>query len=63
MLLLERHPRDTMPQVVYKRSVSLIVPLRPGAEPAANAASLESSDQAASPDFVPLYIPRTRKRR
>jgi len=57
ILLLGKNPDDQFPVVVYKHAITLIAPAgRPGE-------SLADPDPAASPDFVPVCIVRTRKRR
>lgn len=57
MILLGKTDEDPMPTVVYKRAITVVTPAH---APEADAAVL---DAEASPDFVRLYIPRTRKRR
>lgn len=57
-LLLGRHPEEGYPTLVYKRAICLITPA--GAPLAAEA---PEQDPAGAPDFVPIYIPRTRRRR
>ncbi|NSX17117.1 RNA chaperone Hfq [Cupriavidus taiwanensis] len=57
VLLLGRRPDDIQPTAVYKRAICLVTPAD-APEPVGVA-----PETAAAPDFVPLYIPRTRKRR
>ncbi|SDC64138.1 host factor-I protein [Cupriavidus sp. YR651] len=57
MLLLGRDAEDPTPTLVYKRAITVVTPAH---APEAAATLLEAE---ASPDFVRLYIPRTRKRR
>ncbi|WP_427307951.1 RNA chaperone Hfq [Cupriavidus sp. H39] len=57
VLLLGRRPDDIQPTVVYKRAICLVTPAD------VEEATVVASDLAATPDFVPLYIPRTRRRR
>lgn len=56
MLLLGRDLDDPTPTLVYKRSITVVTPAVPEAEAIVPAAET-------SPDFVRLFIPRTRKRR
>nr|WP_216621353.1 RNA chaperone Hfq [Cupriavidus necator] len=57
MLLLGRRPDDVQPTVVYKHAICVVTP--------ADAPELVrvAPETMAAPDFVPLFIPRTRKRR
>ncbi|MCO4887798.1 RNA chaperone Hfq [Cupriavidus sp. WGtm5] len=57
VLLLGRRPDDSQPTVVYKRAICLVT--QADAPEVVNVAP----ETVAAPDFVPLYIPRTRKRR
>jgi host factor-I protein len=57
MLLLAKHPQDDRPTMVYKSAISLIVP---GNGPEA---PIVVPDPASAPDFVPIYMPRPRRRR
>jgi host factor-I protein len=57
VLLLGRQPDDIQPTVVYKRAICLVMPAN------APEAPVVAPDTSATPDFVPLYIPRTRKQR
>ncbi|MGY2485493.1 RNA chaperone Hfq [Cupriavidus sp. CP313] len=57
VVLLGRQPDDIRPTVVYKRAICLVT--------LANApdAPVVAPDPAPEPDFLPIYIPRTHKRR
>ncbi|WP_432261325.1 RNA chaperone Hfq [Cupriavidus sp. TMH.W2] len=57
LLLLGRQPDDSRPTVIYKRAICLVTPAD------APEALVVAPDPANAPDFVPIYIPRTRKRR
>ena len=57
VLLLGRRPDDAQPTVVYKRAICLVMSAD------ATESAVVAPELAATPDFVPLYIPRTRKRR
>lgn len=57
VLLLGRGPGDSQPTVVYKRAICLVTPA------GAPEVVVVAAETVAAPDFVPLYIPRTRKRR
>jgi len=57
MILLGRTHEDSTPTVIYKRAITVVTPAH---APEADTALL---DAEGSPDFVRLYIPRTRKRR
>ncbi|MDQ0139936.1 RNA chaperone Hfq [Cupriavidus necator] len=57
ILLLGRGAGDIQPTVVYKRAICLVTPAT------APELVLAAPETIAAPEFVPLYIPRTRKRR
>lgn len=57
MILLGKTAEDATPTVVYKRAITVITPAH---APDAASAVPDAED---SPDFVRLFIPRTRKRR
>ncbi|CAM3342511.1 RNA chaperone Hfq [Cupriavidus taiwanensis] len=57
VLLLGRQPDDIQPTVVYKRAICLITPAT------APELVVEATETVSAPEFVPIYIPRTRKRR
>ncbi|WP_265920091.1 RNA chaperone Hfq [Cupriavidus nantongensis] len=57
VLLLGRRLDDDQPTVVYKRAICLVTPAGAPDEVAV------APETMAAPEFVPLYIPRTRKRR
>ncbi|QRQ84690.1 RNA chaperone Hfq [Cupriavidus oxalaticus] len=54
MLLLGRQLDDPQPTLVYKQAICLVTPLDTPAV---------GIDPAIAAEFVPIYIPRTRKRR
>ncbi|MEN7530327.1 MULTISPECIES: RNA chaperone Hfq [unclassified Cupriavidus] len=57
MILLGRDERDASPTLIYKRAITVVTPSH------APELATDVLDAEASPDFVRLYIPRTRKRR
>lgn len=57
MVLLGEDLQDASPLMIYKHSISVITPA------SAPHALADAPDPKSSPEFVPLYIPRTRKRR
>ncbi|WP_354683137.1 RNA chaperone Hfq [Cupriavidus necator] len=59
MLLLGRQANDTQPTLVYKQAIALITPTMAPGDPDVPALPAPTT----RPDFVPIYIPRTRKRR
>ncbi|AGW94937.1 MULTISPECIES: RNA chaperone Hfq [Cupriavidus] len=62
MLLLGRQLDDNQPTLVYKQAIALITPAAaPGTPGMADVPELPAP--VTRPDFVPIYIPRTRKRR
>lgn len=56
MLLLGKHLQDDCPTAVYKHAISLIVPANGPEGP------VVALDPVNAPEFVPIYIPRTRRR-
>ncbi len=56
MILLGRNATDPTPTLIYKRGITVVTPAY-GPDDAA------MPEAEASPDFVRLFIPRTRKRR
>ncbi|NYI01148.1 RNA chaperone Hfq [Cupriavidus plantarum] len=56
MLLLGQDLDDPTPVLVYKRAVTVVTPAGPEGEAVVPVAET-------SPDFVRLFVPRTRKRR
>nr|WP_315591653.1 RNA chaperone Hfq [uncultured Cupriavidus sp.] len=57
MILLGRDADDPTPTLIYKRAITVVTPAHASEDTTA------MLDAEASPDFVRLYIPRTRKRR
>lgn len=57
MILLGRSAEDATPTLIYKRAITVVTPAHGAGEATA------MLDAEASPDFVRLFIPRTRKRR
>lgn len=57
MILLGRTAEDPTPTLIYKRAITVVTPAYAPEEATA------TLDAEVSPDFVRLYIPRTRKRR
>lgn len=57
MILLGRDAQDPTPTLIYKRAITVVMP----AHAPDDTAGLV--DAETSPDFVRIYIPRTRKRR
>lgn len=57
LLMLGNDLQDSKPLAVYKHAIAMITPVRPDgeAEPA--------PETDTSPDFVPIYMPRKRRRR
>jgi len=57
MILLGQTAEDPTPTLIYKRAITVVTP--------AHAPDITTAllDAETSPDFVRLYIPRTRKRR
>lgn len=62
ILLLGRQADDTQPTLVYKQAIALVTPATAPGTPGVPELP-EIPDPAAAPGFVPIYIPRTRKRR
>jgi len=57
MILLGQTAQDPTPTLIYKRAITVVTPAHaPDAIPT-------ELDAETSPDFVRIYIPRTRKRR
>lgn len=57
MILLGRNATDPTPTLIYKRAITVVTPAHAPQD------ATEVLDADVSPDFVRLYIPRTRKRR
>lgn len=55
MVLLGESADDANPQFVYKHAIAAVTASAPGIE-------LEPDEPCDSPDFVPIYVPRTRVR-
>jgi len=60
MILLGQTAEDPTPTLIYKRVITVVTPVY---GPNAAAAAAAELDAETSPDFVRIYIPRTRKRR
>ncbi|CAG9168593.1 RNA chaperone Hfq [Cupriavidus respiraculi] len=56
MVLLAMHDGDTNPQLIYKHSISAVTQVPADV-------SLPADEMPDSPDFVPIFVPRTRTRR
>ncbi len=56
MVLLATHEGDTNPQLIYKHAISAVTQVPADV-------SLPADDMPDSPDFVPIFVPRTRTRR
>ncbi|CAG9178923.1 RNA chaperone Hfq [Cupriavidus pinatubonensis] len=57
LLLLGKDMQDTRPVVVYKHAIAMITQASAGGE------ALPAPETDTSPDFVPIYMPRKRRRR
>jgi len=57
MVLLGRSEDDPIPTLIYKRAITVVTPAQASND---NETMFEAE---ASPDFVRIFIPRTRKRR
>lgn len=57
MILLGRDATDPTPTLIYKRAITVVTPTHAGQD------SPPLLDAETSPDFVRLFVPRTRKRR
>lgn len=57
MILLGRSVEDPTPTLIYKRAITVVTPAH------ASNDDMAMLDAEGSPDFVRLFIPRTRKRR
>ncbi|MEM5431808.1 RNA chaperone Hfq [Cupriavidus oxalaticus] len=62
MVLLGRRLDDPQPTIVYKQAICLVTPLDTSAV-GIDPAIAVGIDPAIAAEFVPIYIPRTRKRR
>jgi len=56
MVLLANHDGDTHPQLIYKHAISAVTQVPADV-------SLPADEMPDSPDFVPIFVPRTRTRR
>lgn len=57
LLVLGKDLRDSQPIAVYKHAIAMITPASDGGE------TLPAPQPDPSPDFVPIYMPRKRRRR
>lgn len=57
LLMLGKDLHDSKPIAVYKHAIAMITPASAGGE------TLPAPQPDPSPDFVPIYMPRTRRRR
>ncbi len=57
LLMLAKDVHDSNPIAVYKRAIAMITPAN------ANGTAPPAPQPDPSPDFVPLYMPRKRRRR
>lgn len=57
MILLGRSEEDPTPTLIYKRAITVVTPSHAPTD------TVELLDAEVSPDFVRIFIPRTRKRR
>ncbi len=55
LLMLGKDLRDSKPLVVYKHAIAMITP--------AGGEALPAPETVTAPDFVPIYMPRKRRRR
>jgi host factor-I protein len=57
LLMLGKDMHDSKPIAVYKHAIAMVTPTR------ADGTALPEPQPDTSPDFVPLYMPRKRRRR
>ncbi len=57
LLMLAKDVNDSNPIAVYKRAIAMVTPAN------ADGAAPPAPQPDTSPDFVPLYMPRKRRRR